>query len=109
MTTKTSRNLTDDYLSFAEDEFKAGNITRAMYDKSLLQIAAEYLSEHSDEEACLRALNKVDSDYIKDQLSDEMHEDSFLASTMAELAHHLERRGITWEAIIRPTQTEGNA
>jgi hypothetical protein len=84
-------------------------MARTVYDKVMLQIAAEYLSEHGDEETCLRVLNKVDSDYIKTQLAQQMAEDSFLASTMAEFAHHLERRGITWEGIVRPTQTEGEA
>jgi len=99
-----SRKLTEEYASFAEDEFKAGRLTRNKLNEVLLQVSAEFLTEHQDEEACLATLNKVDSEFIKDGLKLAMSDDSFLARAMAELAYHLERRGITAEMVIRPTQ-----
>lgn len=99
-----SRKLTEEYASFAEDEFKAGRLTRGKLNEVLLQVSAEFLTEHQDEEACLATLNKVDPEFIKDGLKLAMSDDSFLTRAMAELAYHFERRGITSEMVIRPTQ-----
>jgi hypothetical protein len=108
MTTE-SRKLTDDYLGFAEEEFKAGNLTPEVYYKALLQIAAEYLTEHNDEEASLRTVCKVDPDFIRNDLPRHLRDDGLLGATMVEFAYHLERRGITWEGFIAPTQAEAQA
>ncbi len=99
-----SRKLTEEYASFAEDEFKAGRLTRDKLNEVLLQVATEFIGEHDDEEACLATLYKVDPEYLKNTLSVAMADDSFLTRAMVELAHHLERRGITTEILIRPTQ-----
>lgn len=107
--TSESRRLTDDYLSFAEDEFKSGNLNVRVYSKVMMQISAEYLLEHYDEEASLRVLCRVDPAYIKDDLPVDMADDAGLANIMAEFAHHLERRGITWEGTVSVTQSEATA
>ena len=101
--------LTDDYLSFAEDELKAGNLTAEALARIQLQVAAEYLIQYDNEEKCLITLNKVPVYYFKDFLSRDMKEDSFFAASMAELAYHLERRGITWHGVIKTTQSTGEA
>lgn len=102
--TTNPRKLTADYASFAEDEFNAGRLTRAKLNEVLLQVAAEYLTEHQDEEACLATIYKVDPEFIQTRLKMAMEDDSFLARSMAELVYHLERRGMTAEMVIRPTQ-----
>lgn len=109
MTTSESRKLTDEYLSFAEDEYKLGNMASSVYYKVLIQISAEYLVEHGDEEACLRTLNRIDPDYIQNGLPQAMNDDGFLAASVVEFAYHLERRGITFEGVVRPTQSQGTA
>lgn len=98
------RKLTEDYASFARDEFREGRLTRDKLNEVLLQVAAEYMTEHKDEEACLRVLNEVDPEFIRNTLPKAMEDDSFLARAMAELSYHLERRGLTAEVVLRPNQ-----
>lgn len=107
--TMNSKKLTDEYLSFTEDEFKAGNMAKDIYSKVMVQIAAEYLSEHHDEETCMKVLCKIEPTYFKEALLTQMKDDSFLSALMLEFAYHLERQGITWEGSVRPTQNEAKA
>lgn len=105
----TDRKLIEDYLSFAEDEHKAGTMTEEFLSKIRLQMAAEYLLDHDDEELCMVTLNKVPEGYFKNFLAKDMEGDSLFAAQCAELAYHLELRGITFDGIIRPTQNPGQA
>lgn len=108
--TLTSRDLTDDYLAFAEDEFKTGKLARTAYNKTLLQIAAEYLVEHNDEDACLFTLYKVDPDYITGEMRADLFDDSFYATAMVEFIHYLEVMGVTNELRLVANQfTMGQA
>jgi hypothetical protein len=98
-----SRELTEDYLAFAEEEFTAGRLTRDVFNKAVLQVAAEFLIQHGDEVACVKTLYKVDPEYIKSQLKPDMFEDSLFATAMVEFVNYLEVSGITHEISIRPT------
>ena len=103
-----SWKLTDDYAAFAEDALTQGDITQAVFYKTMLQIATEYIRDHGDEEACMMALNRVDPEFILNA-GPEAESDSFFATSLVELAYHLERRGITFEVPVRPTQKEALA
>ena len=103
------RSLTDSWAMFADDEFENDRLTKAGYYQNLLSIANEYLVDHDDEEACLRTLNKIDPDWIRLEMAECMKADAELASEVLILAYHLERRGITFEGVIRPTQAEAKA
>lgn len=105
----SDRKLTDDYLAFAEDEYKAGQMTEEFLSRIRLQMAAEYLLHYDDEALCLITINKVPEGYFKNHLAKDMEDDSLLAASLAELAYHLERRGITWHGDIKPTQAPGQA
>jgi len=110
MDTKSeSRKLTDDYLGFAREEFLTGNLAEKTYCKVMMQVAAEYLIEHNSEEDSLKVLNMIPEHYFKDLLAIDMGDDSFFGVQMVEFAHHLERQGITFEAIPKVTQKEGQA
>lgn len=109
MTKKSQKNLTDAYLEAADYEFLAGSMTEKEYHKTLLKIASEYLVSNADEEGCLRTLSMVPEAFIQNELAGLIEEDSQMAISMLELAHHLERRGITWEGVVKPTQNEAKA
>lgn len=103
------QKLVDDYLLFAEDECRIGNITEKVLYKIRLQMAAEYLLYHDNEELSLITLNKVPEEYILIDLPTDMKNDSLLALTLLEYIHHLEVRGITFVCPIRVTQTAAEA
>lgn len=109
MTKIESKTLTDDYLVYAEDEYKAGNISEEQLSRIKLSVAAEYLLHYDNEELCLITINTVPEAYFTKVLAQDMENDSLLAASLAELAYHLERRGITWHGTIKTTQAPAQA
>lgn len=105
--TTLDRQMTDQYLLFTEEERAAGRLDILTFCKVMMQIAAEYLIEHGDEQQCLVVMNKVPEVFFTHDLANTMNSDSLFRVQMVEFAHHLERCGITFE--VMPTTTQGAA
>ena len=105
--TTLDRKMTDDYLLFTEEERAAGRLDILTFCKVMMQIAAEYLIEHADEQQSLIVINKVPEVFFTHDLATAMNSDPLFKVQMAEFAHHLERRGVTFEVI--PATTQGTA
>lgn len=104
-----SLKMTEEYLAFTEDEFARGSLHIDSYEEILMRIASEFLLTHNNEEKAMRTLNKVSEHFIQNVLPRRMESDIGLAQDMLEFAYHLERRGITFEGVIKPTQGEAKA
>lgn len=107
--TTLDRRMTDDYLLFTEEEYTAGRLDLTTFCKVTLQIAAEYLIEHGDEQQCLVVLNKVPELYFAYDLAVAISSDPLFEVQMVEFAHHLERTGITFEVVPKVTQGSAEA
>lgn len=101
--------MTEDYMNFAADEYKEGRLSGHQYHEIMMRVAAEFLIDHNIEDKAMVALNRVPEDFIQNVLPAAMENDTGLAMDMLEFAYHLERRGITFEGTIRPTQTPAEA
>jgi len=100
----SEKKLIDEYVQFAEIEFNEGNISEDMLNRIRLQMAAEFITDHQDEESALMLVNKVPEAYYVETLELDMIADQFFAVNMLELSSYLEKLGVTFFGTVKTNQ-----